>query len=31
MATEAGARFAQMSKAELEFRKDIYLQSANNS
>lgn len=31
MATEVGARFAQMSKAELESRKDIYLQSANNS
>ena len=31
MATEAGARFAQMSESELETRKDIYLQSANNS
>ena len=31
MATEAGARFAQMSEAELESRKDIYLQSLNNS
>ena len=31
MATEAGARFAQMSEAELESREDIYLQSANNS
>ena len=31
MTTEAGARFAQMSESELETRKDIYLQSANNS